>query len=323
MPEGVPLEDPVHDSDTVPINPSSALAGGSPAAMAAPAALAGGSAAASRALFQYNRENFMEDREQRMCKEFAERRYRVAQAHLWRQDVRDFVSLTEKKMSIYLLVSVLLLGFTINLWCEGRLPEDAPAWLLMGMQVALVGAFAFLLLTIWLAMHVAVASQGYQTRVLTQLVRLPIPSWQELEACRTRGSDFESLEARQMFRVPLLTGAQERLAERSAERLAAEGDADEEEARGRDGAASQRAKGAAADPWGLERGGQDICELGSHYGADVAQLRHIRIIRQAAVYWQTYDAFARVSMSVGVNQLVLAMCCQMPQSSLCNQAYAL
>ena len=28
---------------------------------------------------------------------------------------------------------------------------------------------------------------------------------------------------------------------------------------------------------------------------------------QAAVYWQTYDAFARVSMSVGINQLMLGM----------------
>jgi hypothetical protein len=39
----------------------------------------------------------------------------------------------------------------------------------------------------------------------------------------------------------------------------------------------------------------------------MAKLRHIRIARQAMVYWQTYDAFARISMSIGVIELLLAM----------------
>eukprot|EP00418_Pyrodinium_bahamense_P040430 CAMPEP_0179194862 /NCGR_PEP_ID=MMETSP0796-20121207/96858_1 /TAXON_ID=73915 /ORGANISM="Pyrodinium bahamense, Strain pbaha01" /LENGTH=168 /DNA_ID=CAMNT_0020899205 /DNA_START=71 /DNA_END=573 /DNA_ORIENTATION=- len=167
--------------------------------MAAAAGTAAAAAAAGKSLFGYNRENFMEDREQRLKMELAVRKFRVVQAELWREDVRSFISLTEKKMSIYLLVNVLMLGFTLNLWCEGRLPEGTtPEWLVMGNQIAIAGAFCFLLLTVWLAMHASVAAP--------KLVRLPVPTWQELEACRTYASAFEKVEPKQMFRIPFLSG---------------------------------------------------------------------------------------------------------------------
>lgn len=277
--------------------------------------LVAGSAAAGAAgaLFGYNRENFMEDREQRMTMEFALRKFRVTQANLWREDVRAFVSLTERKMSIYLLVNVLMLGFTLNLWCEGRLPETTPGWLVMGNQIAIAGSFAFLLLTVWLAVHAAVAAQSYQTRILTQLVRLPVPTWEELEACRTYASDFEKVETRQMLRVPFLQGQQERLVRPAATASSSSASSREMEATPHSPGVSTvcgqaEACAVAADPWGLERDGEDsIYELGCHQGAEVAGLRHIKLLRQAAVYWQTYDAFARVSMSLGVCQLMLAM----------------
>jgi len=164
-------------------------------------AAAGLAPGAAKKLFGYNRENFQEDREQRMKKEFKERGYRTTQASLWREDVRDFVSLTEQKMSLYLIVNVLLLSFTVSLWVEGQLPESTPDWLVMGYQVSCVVAFSFHLLTIWLAMHASICAKSYQIRVLTQLVRLPVPTWQELEACRTAGSEYEKLDARQMFRA--------------------------------------------------------------------------------------------------------------------------
>merc|ERR1719159_1460244 len=153
-----------------------------------------------------------------MQKEFAERGFRVKQAELWREDVRDFISLTERKMSIYLLVNVLLLGFNLNLWCEGRLREGTPEWLVMGNQLAIGGSFTFLLITVWLAMHASVAAQSYQARILTQLVRLPIPTWDELEACRTYASEFESLEPKQMFRVPFITKQEELIGKPSSDR---------------------------------------------------------------------------------------------------------
>eukprot|EP00971_Amphidinium_carterae_P110110 2181211-Amphidinium_carterae.1 len=39
-------------------------------------------------------------------------------------------------------------------------------------------------------------------------VRLPVPSWDEVEATRTYGSSFERLQATQMLRVPFVMGQQ-------------------------------------------------------------------------------------------------------------------
>eukprot|EP00449_Zooxanthella_nutricula_P020289 CAMPEP_0198546912 /NCGR_PEP_ID=MMETSP1462-20131121/67268_1 /TAXON_ID=1333877 /ORGANISM="Brandtodinium nutriculum, Strain RCC3387" /LENGTH=189 /DNA_ID=CAMNT_0044277375 /DNA_START=111 /DNA_END=677 /DNA_ORIENTATION=+ len=173
------------------------------------AAAAAASAAVGKKSFEYNRDNFLQDREQRMHKEFTERGFRAAQANLWRDDVRMFVSLTEKKMALYLLVGVLLLSFNVNLWAEGRFPENTAFWMFRGMQLAISVSFLFLLLGVWLAMHAAVAAQAFLTRVLTQMVRLPLPAWEELEACRTTASDFERLNPKQMFRIPFLGNMQQ------------------------------------------------------------------------------------------------------------------
>eukprot|EP00928_Gymnodinium_smaydae_P018818 TRINITY_DN17172_c0_g1_i1.p1 TRINITY_DN17172_c0_g1~~TRINITY_DN17172_c0_g1_i1.p1 ORF type:complete len:953 (-),score=123.85 TRINITY_DN17172_c0_g1_i1:52-2910(-) len=258
------------------------------------AAIGGGVAA--KATFNYNRENFKYDRWLRMKKEFQLLKFRNEQAELWREDVRDLCSLTEYKMHVYLLVNVLMLGFAIVLWFMGRLPESTPDWIMMGNAIAVTGAFVFLVLSIWMAMHAAVSAQGYQTRMLTQLVRMPIPTWEELEACRTYASDFERCEAKQMFRVPFLMGRQEDfVSKRNSQHSGARG------------MHAVPENSATADPWGLERTGDQIYELGCAEGSAVAKLRHVRIARQAMAYWQTYDAFARVSMSVGVIELLLGL----------------
>lgn len=261
----------------------------------------------AKKVFSYNRENFQEDREQRMKKEFAERKYRCVQAGLWREDVRDIVEQVESKMSLYLIINVLLLSFTVTLWVEGQLPETTPDWMVTGYQISCVVAFSFLILTIWLAMHAAVAAQSYQTRILTQLVRLPIPTWKELEACRTSASEFEKIEGRQMFRVPFVMGKQEQFVKGNTA-ACEDGSLEQEQISGDSGGWQEAGdKSCATDPWGLEQRGDMIYELGCHTGEEIAQLRHIKLLQQASVYWQTYDAFARVSMSVGINQLMVAM----------------
>jgi len=315
------------------------------------------SAGGAKATFEYNRENFMYDRRLRRRKAFKVMEFKIAQAKLWREDIRDLCSLTEYKMHVYLLVNVLLLGHTIVLWCQGKLPHKTPDWLMAGYAIATAGAGMFLLLSIWMAMHAAVSAQSYEARLLTQLVRLPIPSWNEVEACRTYGSEFEKLEAKQMFRVPFVMGAQESLvsdpaASSQASTLAAapedmpatdqgfgrqisdesgghgfgrqiseqsayssvsgyEGPSSARSRTRREGRAQEEpaasARPAVSDPWGLERNDADIDELGCKLGSEVAQLRHVKLARQAMVHWQSYDAFARISMSVGVDQLLLAM----------------
>eukprot|EP00439_Symbiodinium_sp_Y106_P068673 s3531_g11.t1 len=262
--------------------------------------LAAGGGFAAKEAFQYNRENFLWDRNLRRRKEFQIQIFRVDQAELWRKDVRDLISLTEYKMHVYLLVNVLLLGITVALWCQGKLPHTTPVWLMTGSALAMAGSFSFILLSIWMAMHAAVSAQSFETRLLTQMVRLPIPSWQEIEACRTYASEFERLEAKQMFRVPFAMGPQEGLAEGAEEDPAAPADASPVSST-RFGEANRH-----VDPWGLEGSGADIPELGCKMGHSVQKLRHVKLARQAMVFWQSYDAFARICMSIGVNQLLNA-----------------
>jgi len=282
------------------------------------AASATAGAVGAKATFDYNRENFLDDREMRWRKELRLMHFRIDQSELWRADVRDLISLTEYKMRMYLIVNVLMLSFTVILWCEGKLPMGTPEWLMLGSTISIAGAFVFLLLSIWFALHAAISAQATEARILTQMVRLPIPSWNEVESCRTYGSEFEKVEPRQMFRVPWLMGPQEGLVSDPPSCAAGPGVTLGQTVAGHPSAAAQRAPTVAvpalsaglppADPWGLERRGDRIYELGCDTGHDVAKLRHVMLTRRAATYWQTYDAFARVSMSFGTSQLLLSMC---------------
>merc|ERR1719326_2636978 len=83
-------------------------------------------------------------------------------------------------------------------------------------------------------------------------------------------------------------------------------DFDEAEQEGT-GDAGGNAGAFSADPWGLERPGDAIYELDGSAMTDPKQLRHIQLVRKAMQYWQSYDAFSRVSMSIGTNQLVTAL----------------
>jgi len=195
------------------------------------------------------------------------------------------------------LVNVLLLGITVALWCQGKLPHTTPVWLMTGNALSMAGSFSFILLSIWMAMHAAVSAQAFETRLLTQMVRLPIPSWQEVEACRTYASEFERLDAKQMFRIPFAMGKQESW-------VPPDSGVEGEET------PSTRSRRLLAethvDPWGLEGTGSNVPELGARMGHGMHKYRHVKLARQAMAFWQSYDAFARICMSIGVNQLLNA-----------------
>lgn len=237
----------------------------------------------------YNRENFLYDREMRQKQEFAVMDMRLRQADLWREDVRDMMGLVEKKMDVYTIVNALQLGFCIVLFTEGRLEPGTPQWLLWLYMLSLSGAFTFLLMSVWFAMHASVVAQGNSVRLLTQLVRPPIPSWEQLESMRTYAYAFEGVTPSQALRVPMLQTISEGT-------HAGPG--------GFSGKADAPPGTVAADPWGLERRGDDIYELQRR---PLPAHRHTRLIREAMRHSQAYDAFARVSMTLGTILLCLSM----------------
>jgi len=167
------------------------------------AAAVGGTAAA-HAVWGYNRENFKYDREMRQEQELQILEYRNKQAEQWREDVRDLIGLTEKKMDLYTVPTTIQLGMCVVLFSEGRLEPGTPQWLLRMYMLSLGGAFMYLLMAVWLAMHASVVAQSSSTRLLTQLVRLPVPSWDQIEAVRTYAASYENLGVRHMLRVPFL-----------------------------------------------------------------------------------------------------------------------
>jgi hypothetical protein len=250
--------------------------------------------------------------------EYSIMEFRIKQAELWREDVRDIIGLTSVKMDTYLVVNAVQLGFVVMSFCEGRLAAGTPSWLIGCHTLSLAGAFMYLLMSVWLSMHAAVSAKSYETRLLTQAVRLPVPSWAQLEGARTYASSFEKVQSRQMLRVPFITGTQESVLHRGLPSESSGSPSGTSDARhiatpvpkwdGKDASLPEwDGTDASCDPWGLERRGDGIYELDGSLRVDPRQARHVQLVREAMKHWQSYDAFARVSMSMGTNQLVTAL----------------
>jgi len=262
-------------------------------------------------LFDYNRKNFLYDRKLRQETEHQIMNFRIKQAELWRDDIRDIIGLTAVKMDTYLIMNTVQLGFCVMAFCEGRLSSGTPPWLISCHTLSLAGAVVYLLTSIWLAMHASVTAKSYEVRLLTQLVRLPIPTWTQLESARTYGSAFEKVESRQMFRVPFVSGSQESVQQSAgvSQQARVQSDSPPPPHSGCESSSAHPDDKPveAADLWGLEARGDRLYELDGEARVDPSQLRHLRLVREAMQYWQTYDGFARVSMSMGTNQLITAL----------------
>lgn len=256
-------------------------------------------------LFEYNRGNFQYDREMRQKMEYELAEMKIKQTETWREDIREISELTPEKIEVYLLIIALELGFCVMALAKGRVPPGAPPWLVACHTISVCAALMYFTLAMWFGMHAFVSAQAYKVRILTQLVRAPVPTWRTLEAARTYGSSFERIHRRQMFRIPFLGGPQEGVG-RGARRAAPAGpggappalppvDEDVEE-------------GATADPWHLERPGTDISELAPDVNTATERQRHIWLVREAQKFYQTYDAFCRICMSAGTSSLAVFFC---------------
>eukprot|EP00930_Biecheleria_cincta_P087527 TRINITY_DN7674_c0_g3_i1.p1 TRINITY_DN7674_c0_g3~~TRINITY_DN7674_c0_g3_i1.p1 ORF type:complete len:911 (+),score=164.67 TRINITY_DN7674_c0_g3_i1:121-2853(+) len=275
--------------------------------LAAAAAFGTATAGAGSTLFDYNRENFLYDRKMRQETEYQIMDFRIKQAELWREDVRDIIGLTSVKMDTYLVVNAVQLGFTVAAFCEGRLASGTPSWLVGCHTLSLAGAFMYLLMSVWFSMHASVTAKAYEVRLLTQLVRLPVPTWSQLEGARTYASGFEKTQSKQMFRVPFAFGTQEQVLGQTSDPASETGGASTSTVARQAEELVEQASSGPTDLWGLEGRGDDIYELDGSIRADCDALRHLQLIKRVIHYWQSYDGFARVAMSMGTNQLIMGL----------------
>lgn len=240
----------------------------------------------------------MFDRKLKQKREYQKQEMRIKQFELYREDVRDLVDLTVSKMDNYLLINTLLMGFSIRLFCEGRPePGKSPSWLHWLYVVSNSGALLYFVLSVWLAMHASISAHSFGVRLLTQFVRLPVPTKEQIDAFRFRAEAFEGGSLRDMLRLPALRQQLRRL-------IAAMDNFTAPQEPTRDVAAPTEADTAA--------GGDNVRVPGEAQGfiahpGDAALQDHVQLFRRVQVNWQAYDAYARVSMAMGTNQLLYAM----------------
>ncbi|CAJ1392266.1 unnamed protein product, partial [Effrenium voratum] len=170
------------------------------------AALAG----VGQTIWQYNRENYMFDVPLRQARDFQVQNVNLARYALFREDIRDLASLTTDKVSNLLVVNTLKVGFIVALYFnfdrtdtgyqDRSLNEDILS-VLFGMT--LLTSFFFLMTSIWFAMHALQLAQAITTKLLVQVVRIPLPSEFDIAAAASEGRDFE-MNFREALRVPFI-----------------------------------------------------------------------------------------------------------------------
>lgn len=243
---------------------------------------------------------------------------RIEQFRLYREDVRDLVELTVGKMDLYLVAAALLIDRTMVMICKQNeaFPRWSPEWAVTLNALALASGVFYLLLALWLAMYASISAQSFGTRLLTQFVRLPYATRQQLELAAARGTDYERRNVGQLLRVPMLQQLSAGAAAPGAATAgsaggaatvggaAAIGVAAATPATGASGSAAAPAEPGAAGPEG-EPAAQRL--RGSWDLLPSAMLEHIRLYRRVQLNWQAYDAYARVSLFAGASSLLY--CC--------------
>eukprot|EP00439_Symbiodinium_sp_Y106_P006556 s7207_g1.t1 len=106
----------------------------------------------SAELFDYNRENYKFDQEQRLERDMQRVEMQIERFDLFREDIEDLVKLTVDKMDMYHIVGALFLSFTALVYCEGIISGFQPPFFLGQYFLTVAASFVYLLLAVWLSM---------------------------------------------------------------------------------------------------------------------------------------------------------------------------
>jgi hypothetical protein len=217
----------------------------------------------------FNRDGWQFQYDLRQQDLYQRQKMRVKQVALYREDLRHLFGLTIGKMDNYTIVSSLMLGIVMEMFYKGRMPSASPQWLFWCWSISTAAAMYYFLLSLWLALHASIFAQTFSVRALTQWLRLPIPTAREIREGCARLEDFEKEKLGGIFRVPLLQ------ADRKGER---EREEEQDPQRRHD----------LATEWDLFH-------------------RHFLLFNKLHQKWQGHEAYARVCMSLGINQLFSAL----------------
>jgi len=156
----------------------------------------------------YNKQRFTFDSAMSQRSAHYMQHMRIKQWHIFREDVRDLFTLTTAHLITYMTMGSLMLSWDARLTVFKGMNDmkDQPAWFFLFWSNCCLGAILFGFLGLWLVVHGALKSQAAAVQVLTQSVRPPIPSSQEVIAVGHDLAEYESLGAKKFFEVPNLFG---------------------------------------------------------------------------------------------------------------------
>ncbi|KAF4678733.1 pumilio domain member 4, partial [Perkinsus olseni] len=242
-----------------------------------------------KGIFEYNRQNFMFNRKINQKRVYHTQKARFDQVRLYREDIRDLFDLTISKMDNYLIVNTLMLAFTGGFFYEGRVPQGTPGWLVWLYLLSLGSAVLFLILSIIFAIHASITAQTFAVRLLTQWLRLPVPGRENINATTGIGAvEYERGGVAEMLRMPVV-GRVPGIKEVGRE---------------------VRRQGGGRLEDALKE--QEI-DMSNAYVRDELVgdynlfLEHFYLFYQLQQHWQGFDAYTRVCMVIGTNQLLHAI----------------
>lgn len=156
-------------------------------------------------VFLYNRDLYMFNRQINQDRIYHTQKMRIDQILLYRDDLRTLFELTVGKMENYLVVNTLTLAFTLAIFYAGKMPIDTPSWLMWMWGASLGTAVLFLIMSIWFAIYATITAQTLAVRLLTQWLRLPVPSQTDIAKASATAEDFEKQPRDALLRVPIVS----------------------------------------------------------------------------------------------------------------------
>jgi hypothetical protein len=224
-----------------------------------------------KGLFMYNRQSYSFNKTLDQERLYHLQKMRLEQLKLYRDDIRDLFELVVGKMDNYYLVNTLALGFSLAFYYEGKVPVEIPSWLFWLWAMSLGTAIVSLFLSVWFAVHASVVAQMFSTRILTQWLRLPVPGVEQIDAGAPRLEEFEKSSVREQLRVPIV-------------------------------GSSSRTNSQRTGPLDPPTTMDPLIQEGYNY-----YLGHFYMFKRLQKHWMSLDAYCRVCMVIGCNQILNAV----------------
>mmetsp|Transcript_38667 Transcript_38667/g.70393 ORF Transcript_38667/g.70393 Transcript_38667/m.70393 type:complete len:818 (+) Transcript_38667:27-2480(+) len=256
-------------------------------------------------VYTYNLGRFQFDANQAQNSAHQCQNMRLAQWSLFREDVRDLFGLTASNMSTYMVVGTLIVSCAMNFIWNGYkdYPTDPP-WLLVIWNNTVFVCITFGLLSVWLAMHGAISSNSACAKILTQAVRPPIPTLQEVAQVRSAQESFEGAGLKAFFQVPVVNAflkqAFKQMRESARSMLSRQGREARRFSRQYSSGTSRRSGMAV-----LPRVQAVLSDADGGPGRSAVSSSHFWLLRQVQRSYACFDAYARISLSVSASQLLL------------------